>query len=497
MLYRDLIQFEPIETVIQIREADAKDEAKRLVATYVISERMAEVLNRVVFPQLQIDKPVDNKGLLIVGNYGTGKSHLMSVISAIAEHGDLVADLRQPEKMDVRKEAKQIAGKFKVIRAEIGGVKRPLRDIVADELKSGLARFGVNFTFPPLDQVSNNKDTLIAMMAAFDEKYPGFGLMLVLDELLDFLRTRAEMDLILDLNFLREVGEVCRLSRFRFVSGVQESLFDSPRFQFVADTIRRVRDRFEQVRIAREDVAYVVAERLLKKSDKQKALVREHLQEFTPLYGTMAEKLEDFVSLFPVHPAYLEVFEEVTAVEKRQALKTISLTMSGKLDQPVPPDEPGLIAYDSYWQFMKDDPALRSIPEVREVLNKSRVLEEKIKQGFNKPALKPMALRIISALSVERLTTDSLDAPIGVTAEELRDGLCLYAPMPERDADFLKTTIENALNAIMMTVSGQFISFNVDNGQYYLDLKKDVDYDAQIKSRAEGPCRGSAESLFL
>ena len=42
-----------------------------------------------VFPNLQFDKPADNKGILIVGNYGTGKSHLMSFISALAEHEDL------------------------------------------------------------------------------------------------------------------------------------------------------------------------------------------------------------------------------------------------------------------------------------------------------------------------------------------------------------------------------------------------------------------------
>jgi hypothetical protein len=48
------------------------------------------------------------------------------------------------------------------------------------------------------------------------------------------------------------------------MTGVQESLFDNPGFQFVADMVRRVKDRFEQLRIAREDVAFVVAERLLK-----------------------------------------------------------------------------------------------------------------------------------------------------------------------------------------------------------------------------------------
>ena len=42
----------------------------------------------------------------------------------------------------------------------------------------------------------------------------------------------------------------------------------------VADSIRRVKDRFEQVLIARNDVKFVVAERLLKKSVEQQARIR-------------------------------------------------------------------------------------------------------------------------------------------------------------------------------------------------------------------------------
>src|SRR5271170_8338672 len=122
------------------------------------------------------------------------------------------------------------------------------------------------------------------MMAAFQAVHPNRGLILVLDELLDYLRSRADQALSLDLSFLRELGEVCKGSRFRFIAGLQESLFDNPRFQFVADTLRRVKDRFEQVRIVRQDVAYVVTERLLIKNDEQRAKIREHLQHFTPLY---------------------------------------------------------------------------------------------------------------------------------------------------------------------------------------------------------------------
>jgi len=83
--YGDLIQFEPIESVVQLRDADEVSAARQLVRTYVISEDMAEKLVNIVVPQLQFDQPTDNKGLMVVGNYGTGKSHLMSVISALAE----------------------------------------------------------------------------------------------------------------------------------------------------------------------------------------------------------------------------------------------------------------------------------------------------------------------------------------------------------------------------------------------------------------------------
>jgi predicted ATPase len=80
MRYRDLVQFEPIETVIQLRDADQEDAARHLVQTYVISDRMADQLANIVIPQLQFLAPRDNKGVLIVGNYGTGKSHLMGTI---------------------------------------------------------------------------------------------------------------------------------------------------------------------------------------------------------------------------------------------------------------------------------------------------------------------------------------------------------------------------------------------------------------------------------
>lgn len=481
MKYADLIQFDPIESIVQLREADRAASARRLVESFVISNRMGEQLADLVFPQLQFDTPADNKGLLVVGNYGTGKSHLMAVISAIAEHADLADKLTNPLVSD---KASLVAGRFFVIRAEINS-SMPLRQFVMGTLQDQLAEQGVHFEVPPEEEIKNHKDVFAAMMAAFTAKFPNKGLLFVLDELLDYLRSNREQELMRNLNFLRAVGEFSKGSRFRFIAGVQESLFDNPRFQFAADSLRRVKDRFEQMRIAREDVAHVVAERLLKKSAKQQAIVREHLSKFAALYGTMNERMDEFVRLFPVHPAYLDTFERVYVAEKREVLKTLSAGIRRILSETVPADEPGIIAYDSYWQNLKDNPSFRSVPEIRDVIEKADVLEARIQNAFTRPQYRPAALRIIHALSVHRLTTSDIFAPIGATAEELRDDLCILLPLPERDAEFLKTVVETVLREIVKTVSGQFLSFNRENGQYYLDLKKDIDFDSLIDKRAE------------
>jgi predicted ATPase len=486
MKYGDLIQFEPIESVVQLRKADEAVAAQQLVRTYVISKEMAERLINLVIPQLQFDQPVDNKGLLVVGNYGTGKSHLMSVISAVAENGELSSYLNDS---NVASAAGKIGGRFKVVRTEIGATTMSLRDILVAELEEHLDALGVTYTFPSVAQISNNKRAFEEMMSAFHQGYPDHGLLLVVDELLDYLRTRKDQEIILDLNFLREVGEVCKDLRFRFIAGVQEAIFDSPRFAFVADSVRRVKDRFEQILIAHKDVKFVVSERLLKKTGEQQAKIRAYLTPFAKFYGHMNERMDEFVRLFPVHPDYIDTFERVTAVEKREVLKTLSLSMKALLNQDVPDDHPGIIAYDGYWLNLRENPSFRAVPDIKAVIDCSQVLEDRIQQAFTRPAYKPMALRLIYALSVHRLTTGDIYAPLGATAEELRDGLCLYQPGIEDlggdPADDLLSQVETVLREIHKTVSGQFISSNPDNRQYYLDLKKTDDYDALIERRAD------------
>ena len=486
MKYQELIQFESLDTVIQLLDANRAAPREKLVSSYILSTEMADRINSIIIPQLQFDDPRDNKGILVVGNYGTGKSHLMAVISSIAEDAALVDALGNEA---VRQQAVQIAGRFQVIRTEIGAITRNLRDTVIAELEIFLEDRDIAYKFPASNELTNHKDAFANMMAAFAEKYPDQGLLFVIDELLDFLRRKNQQELIYDLSFLREIGEVCKDLRFRFIAGVQEAIFDSSLFAFYGSEVRRVRERFETISIVKEDIKYVVSQRLLKKTVDQAAIIREHISPFTKFYSGMNEKIEDFVNLFPIHPDYIDTFESLRTIEKREILRALSATMKAMLDRDVPENEPALVAFDSYWAALCTDPSFRTLPDVKAVIDCSRVLEERVTLSLPHKQFLPMAIRIIHGLSLHRLTVGDIYSGIGASAVELRDRLCLYNALiaemggDEPDKDLL-TNIETVINEVYATVNGQFITKNQDSSQYYLDLKKSDDYDAKVEQRA-------------
>ena len=123
------------------------------------------------------------------------------------------------------------------------------------------------------------------------------------------------------------------------------------------------------------------------------------------------------------------------------------------------------------------------------MLECSQTLEGKIDTNFTQKHYLRMAKQLIHALSIQRLASGDIFAPIGVKPAALRDGLCLYDPnvagLGGEPSEDLVSTVQTVLREILKTVNSQFISVNQENGQYYLDLKKTDDYDAYIDRKAE------------
>lgn len=483
MKYSDIIKFQPIESTIQLNESNSNETGIiENVKTYVMSDVMAEGIKVPVIDQFQMEEVIDNKGVILIGNYGTGKSHLLSVISAVAEDENKLKYLQNKK---FAENMKRIAGRFEVLRIELGGITMPFRSVIMDYVKEDYERRGIKFEVPDLDKVKDNKQLIKDMMMAFNDKYPGKGYLIIIDEFLAYLSGRKSTELVVDAEFLRVMGEMCSKSNLRVIFGAQEKIFDNPKFSFVADSFKHVSDRFTQYTISKEATEYVVSERILKKTPEQKEQIRKHLENFSSLYSGMSTKLDEFVDLYPIHPAYIEVFNKIFIYETRHILKDISETIRRIISNDIPVETPGIYSFDNSWTAIKTNGLLKSDVSIGQVVNASVELEEIINHSFQKQTYKPLAIQIIYALSVHRLTTSSIDVPVGLTAENLKDDLCLYLKTPEQDAEFLLGAVNATLREIRTTVSGKYIIYNESNSQYYIDVKQAVDFDEKIRQRSE------------
>ena len=481
MHYKELIQFEPITTVVKLVNTSELSVAENLVKTFVFSKKMQEDLREIIIKNLVTEPTYETKGIQVVGSYGTGKSHLMSLVSAIAENADLVKHLQHE---DLKRDFKAIAGKYKVLRFEIG-TDRPLKDIVFTQIERHLKKEGLEFMFEE-DSNDSWKNLIQDMMAAFEEKFPNHHFLLVIDEMLEYLKGRNPTALNNDLMLLRQLGEACDNSRFKLMFGVQELLYRSPEFQFQADMLNKIEDRYADLIITKEDVSFVVKERLLKKDIHQKAKIRAHLLTFAHLFEGINTNLNEFIDLFPVHPNYISYFEKIKhGKSQREILKVLSVKFEDILEKEVPINNPGLITYDTYWQDLASNPAMLAIPDIRMVRDKVENISSRVANHFTgaRANRKEIAQSIAQALAI-RILCDDLDKRNGASANSLKEDLCVTIPNVD-DPDLLLAAIDSTAKQLVTSTSGQYVEQDTVSADYYIRTEGGINIPQLIRDYAD------------
>lgn len=481
MQYKELIQFEPITTVVKLVNASELSVAENLVKTFVFSKKMQEDLKEIIIKNLATEPTYETKGIQVVGSYGTGKSHLMSLVSAIAENPDLVKYIQDEDLMKV---FKTIAGKYKVLRFEIG-TDKPLKDIVFTQIERFLKQQGVNFKFDA-DSHFSWKELIQQMMAEFESKFQNDHFLIVIDELLEYLKGRKPNELHNDLMLLRQLGEACDNSRFKLMFGVQELLYRSPEFQFQADMLNKIEDRYADLNITKEDVSFVVKERLLKKDLHQKNKIREHLLKFAHLFEGINTNLNEFIDLFPVHPNYVSYFEKIKhGKSQREILKVLSVKFEDILEKEVPTNNPGLITYDSYWSDLASNPAMLAISDIRMVRDKVDIIIGRINNHFvgARANRKEIAESIVQALAI-RILCDDLDKRNGASAHSLKEDLCVSIPNVD-EPELLLASIDSTAKQLVTATAGQYVDQDTVSSDFYIRTEGGINIPQLIRDYAD------------
>jgi hypothetical protein len=494
MKYKELLNFEPITEVIKFSRTSETDYQKTLVKTFVFSNTFKDHLIPLIIRNLDFNYSGESFGLQVVGNYGTGKSHLMSLVSLLAEDASLI-ELVNDEKP--KKDLNTIAGKFKVLRFELGNTES-LWEVITFQIENYLKSQGINFSFDGHGP-KPYFEKLLLMMAEFEDKFPDKGFLIVIDEMLAYLKGRSAADkLNQDLAVLQALGQACDKSKFKFIFGVQEMIYHSPEFQFAADMLQKVNDRYKDIMITKEDVAFIVKHRLLRKDEHQKQKIKGHLDPFLSLFTDMHGRTQDYIELFPVHPTYFENFEKIRiGKSQREILKTLSNQFSEILEQEVPKDNPGLLTYDRYWEDVQKSQDLMAIPDVRKAKEITDTIHDKIDSYFTgvRASKKPVAKRIVNACAIKILQHE-LQKQNGTNAEHLVDDLCLTDNLAT-DRDFLIDVIDSAAQQIITATSGQYFDKNSENAEYHLRIEGGINFDQKIKDYAATMVDSQKDEYFF
>lgn len=494
MKYHDLIQFDPIDEIIKFGQLDSEDYRAKLVKNFVCSQTFENYIIPQICGKLDLNATTETKGIQIVGNYGTGKSHLMSLFSIIAENSDYLP-MVQSEK--AREWLKTIAGKYMVYRFELGN-SQELWEVITYKIDSALQTWGVDYSISDDTSPRSYSEKLELMMDAFEEKYPDKGFMLVVDEMLAYLKGRSEPSkLNRDLQVLQALGQMSDRTHFRMVFGVQELIYRSPEFQFAKDMLGRVNERYIDLTIQKEDVQFIVQQRLLQKDEHQKARIRQHLSQFTGMFPHLSNNLDTYVNLFPVHPSYFENFSLIRiGKSQREVLKTLSRKFSTMMNDEVPTDKPGLICYDSYWQDMQNNVDLKADPDVLKVSTVTELIDQKIEENFTKGLApkKPLAHRIVSAAAIKILQSE-LSHQNGVSAETLANDLCHIDITCENFDELVDLAFTRVLDSIVSATIGQYFEKG-ENNEYHLRIEGGVNYEQKVKDYASQMGNSQKDEYF-
>lgn len=408
-----LFDFQQIKDVIDI-DSDIKEDENRvdIVSSYVISESLERQICE-FFENLE--RP-DHKANTIIGNYGSGKSHLISFLVSLISWPDLSQYLKNEK---IKKAVSELSRKFYTVQFELQAVQVPLRVWFFDKIIKQLREVH-QIDVPNIDLKTDydDKENVKTILTVMKKENPTAGLLVVIDEVSDFLASKQQQQMKADLQFLRVIGQVCMDpdQDIMFIGSMQEDIFTSPKFKNVASEFSRVAERFTPIIIHREDVQKVISSRIVPKSREQKHTLESKMEPFAKKIDLVATYMDDFVDLFPLTPFLLNAFNDLPYFEKRGVIQFATSEVKYLLNK----DFPYFITFEKIYDILENSPDKKNLPEISSIAKVMDVLRQKI--SLIEVKYQDDALKICKALALYSLWPRY---ETGTSAKELADHLML------------------------------------------------------------------------
>jgi energy-coupling factor transporter ATP-binding protein EcfA2 len=293
MKIKDLLHLEELDRVIDIDSfIDSEDKARDTIEKYIVTDAMKGHMKKIAN---DLDR-AKHHSYQVIGNYGSGKSHLLAVIAAIIDNPSLIDYIQDEEVKNSFKS--NLNRDYAVIQFELQPSQHTLSDFFYDRLEDKLKK-KYDIEIPEIDteEIYDHKEKIKEILDIIKSHDPKMGLVVIIDEISDFLKTKPTKEMkYQDTQFMRVLAQASNQMDFIFMGSMQENVFSSNEFVEEAESFGRTAQRYEIISISKEDIKKVLSRRALKKDISQIEQLKELLSEYGKQIPQVQSKLNEFVN---------------------------------------------------------------------------------------------------------------------------------------------------------------------------------------------------------
>ena len=406
-----LFDFQQIKDVVDIdADLDESDKRADVATSYVISESLE---NQIVEFFNNLENP-KHKANTVIGNYGSGKSHLIAFLISLVEDPSLADKLNNEA---IKEAVKKLSRKFFSVHFELQAGQVGLKQWFYGKIKQQLkAKYDIEIPVYDPQKDYDDKDNIKDILSIIKKKDPTIGLLVIIDEISDFLSSKQQQEMKADLQFLRVIGQVCQDQDLMFVGSMQEDVFTSNKFKNVASELGRIGERFQNIIIHKEDIKKVIANRIVSKNSEQRHNLEQKFIPYAEKIDDVSRNVDEYVDLFPLTPFLLELFSDLPYFEKRGVIQFAMSEIKYLLAERFP----YFITFEKIYDILENNPNKKNLEEIYDITKVMAILSQKINLLESK--FQDDALKVVKGLAVYSLWNRREK---GATAQELANNLML------------------------------------------------------------------------
>ncbi|MFW6386686.1 MAG: DUF6079 family protein, partial [Bacillota bacterium] len=300
---RDLIEVPEVKTVIQMSDIEDPELRDFLTESFLLTDEVREVL-------LSFFRGVvrgEGKGYWLEGNFGSGKSHLLTVISLLLSRPESWQPiLEQDNSGEFTDYYEKVSGEdyrtVNISLVEHSSGER-LEEIVNDTLRRSLA------SELPGREDYRRRDFYYG--AIEEVLAASSGIVILIDELSEFLRSKPDgRSFNEDIRYLQFMGEFVAGRNCWLMATLQEAIEKTG--EITQEIFGKIKDRYPvHFHLTGTHIREIVARRLIRKRAGARSEIEGLYEKYADSFSGWPVEREEFVRLYPVNPLAVPLLDNL------------------------------------------------------------------------------------------------------------------------------------------------------------------------------------------